>query len=176
MPAKPIAPLMLAMFVTACAQQPSGGGSNATQSAEISHEQLAEERGESPADPLSVDETVQAPTDKPATIPLRTGAYVDTRVDCGNPANASFRVWDGQGLRGSATRDCRATVTSREGDLYRVSHDCEDTYNSERSTTQERWRIPDSTHITIVSEGGEQSFRRCAREDLPEFLADELAG
>lgn len=113
-------------------------------------------------------------TRRPSTtaLPLEPGVYVAAGEDCAAPANAGFRVYDGRGISGSATRDCRAMVRSGEGDVYRIEQSCVDTYSGDRSTTALTLRLAEDDGFTLTEEGEAQAttFRRCPAGSAPAWL------
>lgn len=105
-------------------------------------------------------------------LPLTRGVYVAEGSDCAQPANAAVRIWTGSGLSGSATRDCRPTIRSRDGRTYRVSNSCENTYDGSRTSASQTITVPDPTRFTLT-EGGEarvQRFRLCPMNEVPASL------
>ncbi|MFJ6023199.1 hypothetical protein ACIQC9_01205 [Brevundimonas sp. NPDC092305] len=104
------------------------------------------------------------------------GVYVLTGSSCASPANAGFRVFDGRGISGSATRACRSTVRSSDGEAYRVDQSCEDTYSGQRTTAAQTIRIPDPQSFTLVEQGETaMSFRRCPTGEAPDYLEEMVA-
>ena len=129
--------------------------------------------GDAPeAPPKAATQDASAPA--AGDLPLTPGVYVTTDTDCARPPNAGFRVYDGRGLSGSATRECRATVRSREGDVYRVDQSCVDTFEGERTTAGQTLRIPDARSFTLTEDGETTSltFRLCPAGDAPSYLED----
>lgn len=105
-------------------------------------------------------------------VNLRKGVYVAAGTDCRSPSNAGFRVWDGRGLSGSATRDCRLSATGRDGEDIGVEQSCVDTYSGTRSTSRFSLRISDDRHFTLAGEGRGQAFRLCPAEQVPDWLKE----
>lgn len=97
------------------------------------------------------------------TLPLERGVYVATGADCKEPANAEIRIWNGTGLSGSATRNCRPTIKSRKGNTYTVSNSCENTYDGTRTAEQQSITVSDATHFTLAG----QKFRKCPSGAAP---------
>ena len=69
---------------------------------------------------------------------LRAGVYVldGQGATCENPANAAFKVYDGIGISGRNTRDCRLNLesVSSSGERYDGFQACVDTYTDEDGT------------------------------------------
>lgn len=99
-------------------------------------------------------------------LPLTPGVYVLEGTDCRNPANAAFRIWNGRGLSGSATKDCRATVLSRSGETYTVRNSCVNTYDGSRTPETLTVRVPDPAHLTVKG----NRFRSCSMAQVPASL------
>jgi hypothetical protein len=57
-------------------------------------------------------------------LPLKAGMYVSSGQDCRFPANAGIRWYDGKGLNGSATHDCRSKIVKRLGNAYVIDQNC----------------------------------------------------
>lgn len=103
-------------------------------------------------------------------IPLDQGVYVLSDSGCNNPANAAVRVFDGRGFSGSATKNCRVSVTSQDGRSYEIANDCEDTYSGDRSTTSDSVSVIDSTRFSYTDEGESgMTYRLCPNLDLSDF-------
>ena len=111
----------------------------------------------------------------PKKLPLDSGVYVAEGISCANPPNAALRVYDGTGLSGSATKDCRTTVKSKSGDTYTTDNSCIDTYSSKRTVTALQVTIPDRGHVRVVRAEGTQNFRLCPANEVPTDLR-KLAG
>ena len=105
-------------------------------------------------------------------LPLRPGVYVMHDIDCANPPNAAFRIWNGEGLSGSATRACIAAATRMDDDDYRVENDCENTYDGSRTT--ETFTLAISGPDRFEKNG--QGFRRCADGTAPGSLEALVRG
>ena len=127
--------------------------------------QAAETVSEEPDPP--VDEARSADT-----VPLTPGVYVLEGTSCENPANAAFRVWDGDGLSGSATRDCRGTIVSQEGNRYTIANSCENTYDGSRTTERLSMTVTDQVHFFI----GGNVFESCSTAQVPDALREMLTG
>lgn len=118
------------------------------------------------ATPTPVETATETPADTPeVTLPLQQGHYVISGTDCANPANAAWRIWNGEGLSGSSTRACRAEVTDRDGSTYSVTQSCEDTYSGERST---RDFTLTTTVLGFTMDG--QPFALCPAETRPDWM------
>ncbi len=105
-------------------------------------------------------------------LPLVPGVYVLRDSDCRSPANAAIRIYTGRGISGSATRDCRATITSRKDGAFAVDQSCIDTYSRKRITETQSIRVEDARHFSL-REGNEKStssFQLCPKGVAPEDL------
>lgn len=103
---------------------------------------------------------------KSAELPLTPNVYVLEDSPCENPANAAFRIWNGRGLSGSATKDCRSTILSREGETYTIRNDCVNTYDGSRTPETLTIRVPDQVHFTLKG----NRFRSCSMAQVPAAL------
>ena len=101
-----------------------------------------------------------------AVLPLMPGVFVLEGTECRNPANAAVRVWTGRGLSGSATRDCRATVLSHDGGVYRVSNSCVNSYDGSRTAETLVIGVPDRVHFTVAG----NRFGACPMAQVPAAL------
>lgn len=95
---------------------------------------------------------------------LKKGVYT-SGGDCGSIANAGLRVYDGVGLSGSATKNCRTKVTSRSGRSYNVANDCAATYNGQRSTQDFTVIVSGADQFTL-SNGEAGTFNYCPVDQL----------
>ena len=97
-------------------------------------------------------------------LPIKRGVYT-AGGDCGSIANAVLRIYDGVGLSGSATKNCRTRVTARSSDSYEIANDCAATYDGERSTQNFTITAPKPDRFTL-SEGESGTFRHCPADTL----------
>ncbi|GEM_PF-3066678 len=105
---------------------------------------------------------------------LRVGVFVLEDSDCSDPANAAIRIHDGQGISGSATRDCRMTVrTSTPASSpgrYEVDQSCIDTYDGERRTEQQVLEIAAPDRFTLTTPHGAGTYRLCPDLQIADLL------
>ncbi|MGB3721447.1 MAG: hypothetical protein WA979_01350 [Pacificimonas sp.] len=101
---------------------------------------------------------------------LRTGIYT-AGGDCGSIANAGLRVYDGTGLSGSATRDCRIEILSSTGQAHDVANDCADTYDGERSTQTFTVTVSGSDRF-VLSDGESGTYAYCPVEELDPVMRE----
>ena len=154
----------LSLLLTACGQ-----GSTPPAPAE----------GNAPASPSPAPASAPAPdapkppADAPGgALPLTPGVYVMVGESCAQPANAGFRIYDGRGISGSATRACRLTVVSTEGETRQVDQSCIDTYSGERTTTRQTIRLNGAQGFTQTEDGDAGTFRLCPAGEGPSYLQD----
>ena len=105
-------------------------------------------------------------------LPLTPGVYVGEGVGCGRPPNAGFRIYDGRGISGSSTSDCRAAIRSSDGNVHQVDQSCEDTYSGRRSSVAQTVAIPNASTFTLTEGGDTETFRLCAAGEAPAYLED----
>lgn len=159
------AALGLSLLVTACDQ---GAGPS---------EPAAGPRdGPAAEAPAPTPDTLRPPSGPSAqpigVLPLTPGVYVSPDESCARPANAGFRIYDGQGIRGSATRACRLSVVSTQGDDRVVDQSCSDTYSGQRTTTRQTIRINSDSSFTQTEDGDAGTFRLCPAGGAPSYLQD----
>lgn len=87
-------------------------------------------------------DATERPTDESSAqddsvLPLPTGLWVIAGDDCQNPANASWRVYDGRGIYGAASRSCEIDAVSTEGNRHIVEQICIATYDGSETTHQD---------------------------------------
>lgn len=125
-----------------------------------------------PTAPLPTPDAAPSDAGVSGPLPLRPGVYVTAGSGCAAPPNAGFRIYDGRGISGSATRDCRAAVTSVDGTEHTVANSCIDTYSGDRTTTGQTIRInaPDRFRLTEAGEDASQTFRLCPAGEAPNYL------
>ena len=156
-------------FVAACSQPASDDtGMPVTQNAS----NPSEAQGTQAADvTLTADKAVTRTSATSAgEVPLTPGIYVSKGESCRNPANAGWRGWDGDGLVGSSTRNCRAMIVSRSDDDYRLRNSCENTYDGSRSNETITMIVTDQVHFTI--EG--QRFGSCSSAQVPASIRNHV--
>jgi hypothetical protein len=102
-------------------------------------------------------------------LPLKHGIFVASDVDCGSPPNAAIRRYDGVGLSGAHTRDCRATVLAHNGRAYEVDQSCIDAGAgpAPRSSERQTIVIENNLEFTLRRAAGVQTFKYCAASLLP---------
>lgn len=80
-------------------------------------------------------------------LPLPTGLWVIAGESCQNPANASWRTYDGRGIYGASSRSCEIDSVSAEGRRYVIEQTCIATYDGS-----------ETTHRDIVSKQAPKRF------------------
>jgi hypothetical protein len=123
----------------------------------------------SSARPTPGEELMEPSRDLGGVLPLKHGIFVASDVDCGDPPNAAIRRYDGAGLSGAHTRDCRATVLSHQGRTYEVDQSCIDAGAgpAPRSSERQTIVIENNLEFTLRRAAGEQTFKYCAASLLP---------
>lgn len=117
------------------------------------------------ADPNQPDN--RGPSDSSfGPLPLQRGVYVAEGSGCASPANAAVRIYNGTGISGSSTRDCRATVRLHQGNRYEVDESCENTYDGTRTSEVQSLTIFNEQHFLFRT----VSYRRCAAGAAPAEL------
>lgn len=145
------------------AVSPSSG--SAANSAEIQNAQTTNRISTPGNTPATRTSTTSA-----SEVPLTPGIYVVQGESCRNPANAGWRGWNGDGLVGSSTRNCRAMILSRSGDDYRLRNSCENTYDGSRSDETFTMTVTDQVHFTIKG----QRFASCSTAQVPSSIRNHV--
>ena len=109
-------------------------------------------------------------------MPVARGVYVLEGTPCENPANAAFRVYDGQGISGSATCDCRIEPIATDGDVHEVDQSCVSTYNGERTSIRQTIEVRGREAFTLTSPHGASRLRLCEGLDPADFTAAQTPG
>lgn len=122
----------------------------------------------------SPDSLIEPSRDLGGTLPLKHGIFVASDIPCSDPPNAAIRRYDGQGLNGAHTRDCRINVLQKRGAAYEIDQSCIDAgsgpapRSSERATVE----IQDNLTFTLRRGSGAETFRYCAASLLPPGLRE----
>jgi hypothetical protein len=145
--------LLAALGLSACSSEAPPADSPATETAEVG----AQEEQATPAAPANA--TAQ-PADQ-QVLPLKVGTYVIKGTPCKDAANAAIRMFDGKGLSGSATKDCRANITGRNGNRFTVDQSCVDTYNGKRASEAQEIVVDAPDIFTLVVEGRSNTYQYC---------------
>lgn len=107
-------------------------------------------------------------------LPLVPGVYVMAGTDCSAPANAGLRFYDGVGISGSATHDCRTDVVSRDGGAYTVEQSCIDAPAGPGPRTRESQTVTvhDPHTFTLATTDEQARFTRCDDASVPDYLRE----
>lgn len=116
----------------------------------------------------------RVPATPRGALPLEPGVYVMAGSDCSAPSNAGLRFYDGVGISGTATHDCRAIVASREGDTYTIDQSCIDTPAGDgpRTIEPQTVTVHDARTFTVVTADDASRFTRCDDDAVPGYLRD----
>lgn len=105
---------------------------------------------------------------------LKPGIYVAKGSDCGAPANAAIRQYDGKGLSTAHTRACKATVRShkRGTSTYTVDQSCIDAGAGPAPRVVQRQQVvvQDALTFTQVIKGDHTTYQYCPVYQLPADL------
>ncbi len=104
------------------------------------------------------------------TLPLQRGVYVIEGSGCASPANAVVRIYNGTGLSGSSTRECRTTVRSQDGSRYEVDQSCENTYDGTRTSESQTITVSGDQHFVL----GSARYGLCPSGQTPKSM-EQLA-
>lgn len=103
---------------------------------------------------------------------LKPGIYVAKGSDCGAPANAAIRQYDGKGISTAHTRACKAVVRTRQGSTYTVDQSCIDAGAgpAPRVVQRQRVAVHDALTFTQTIKGNATRYGYCASYQLPADL------
>ena len=158
--------LVSLLALAACHEQPAATPSQP----EVQGASAPPEASASPSD--SPESLIEPSRDLGGTLPLKHGIFVASDIPCSDPPNAAIRRYDGQGLNGAHTRDCRINVLQKRGAAYEIDQSCIDAgsgpapRSSERATVE----IQDNLTFTLKRGQGGETFRYCAASLLPPGL------
>lgn len=159
-------------LLTACRMEPAVD-SNKHEAAIPAEAPIKGASAESPLAPETVPDPAPEETPEPAPdLPIDVGTYVEAGVDCGNPPNASWRIWNGEGLSGSTTRACKASPVVQQADGIKVEQTCIDNHSGTPSNSTFVLRPTGRTRFALIGDGGDQSFRLCPGSELPQWLRE----
>lgn len=129
-----------------------------------------------PAIPLAISSAALASADtspKPGGVyPLKPGIYVAKGSDCGAPANAAIRQYDGKGLSTAHTRACKAIVRSHQRGTYTVDQSCIDAGAGPAPRVVQRQKviIDNALSFTQVIKNDRTTYQYCPVYQLPADL------
>lgn len=108
--------------------------------------------------------------------PLTHGFYVADGGDCGSPANAWLREYDGKGISGAATHGCVAKIVEKHGNTYTVDQICTDagTGIAPISSEMQKIIVKNETRFTQIANGKNFSYHYCTVKKLPLDLKNNL--
>jgi hypothetical protein len=103
---------------------------------------------------------------------LKPGIYVRSDNECGSPANAAIRRYDGSAISDAHSRACRVHVLTRRGRQYQVEQSCiaAGTGPATRVTERQTVTVSDALTFSLRTRGPAQAFRYCAIYQLPRKL------
>lgn len=155
--------LPLAIAVASCSKQHDaslgGESENAATGSDTQSPSAAYGKRGPSGTQISTEARQNATDGAAGPLGLMKGVYTSGN-DCGSIANAGLRIYDGVGLSGSATKNCRTRVVSRSGPTYRIANDCSATYNAQRSTQTFTIRVSGSSRFTL-SDGETGTYNYC---------------
>lgn len=154
--------LSLAIAVASCSKQDDNSlgaeSENAVAANLTQSPSTAEGKREASGTEIATEARQNATDGATGPLGLMKGVYTSGN-DCGSIANAGLRIYDGVGLSGSATKNCRTKVVSRSGQTYKIANDCSATYNGQRSTQKFTVKVSGSSRFTLsAGESGTYSY------------------
>jgi hypothetical protein len=108
-------------------------------------------------------------SDDNGVLPIPTGLWVVAGEDCDNPANASWRAYDGYGLVGAQSATCEITNVVQDGRRYTVDQTCVATYDGSRSSVRSTVEIQAPRRFGLLEDGEAlmQDFNWCSSKLAP---------
>jgi hypothetical protein len=115
---------------------------------------------------------VEPSKDLGGALPLKHGYFVADGSTCEDPPNAALRHFDGKGLSGAHTRDCRIEVIAASGKTYEIAQSCLDAGAgpAPRSTERATVVIESNLEFTLKRATNEAHFQFCPASRLPPGL------
>ena len=97
-------------------------------------------------------------------LPIPTGFWVAAGDDCDDPANASWRVYDGVGLFGAQSRSCRIVDVAPDGTRYVIEQTCTATYDGSEQTYRDTVEVQAPRRFGLIEDGDStmQDFNWCS--------------
>lgn len=125
-----------------------------------------------PLTPPSRETLVEPSRELGGTLPLKHGVFVASDIPCSDPPNAAIRRYDGLGLNGAHTRDCRINVLQKRGAAYEIDQSCIDAGSGPAPRSSERATVEIRDNLTFTLKRGQEgeTFRYCAASLLPPGL------
>ncbi len=109
------------------------------------------------------------PVDDQGPLPIPTGLWVVAGDNCDNPANASWRIYDGRGLHGAQSQSCEIVDVSQDGRRYVIDQTCIATYDGSKAMYRDTVEIlaPKRFGLTKDGESVMQDYNWCSSELQP---------
>lgn len=103
---------------------------------------------------------------------LKPGIYVAAGSECGAPANAAIRRYDGKGISTAHTQACKAKVLKRRGRHYTVSQSCLDAgpRSTSRRIQHQEVTVKNAQTFTQDIAGNVTTYHYCPVGRLPPDL------
>ncbi|WP_156874958.1 hypothetical protein [Sulfitobacter alexandrii] len=102
-------------------------------------------------------------------LPVPTGLWVQAGETCANPANASWRVYDGRGLFGAKSNGCDAVEIHAEGRTHVIDQTCTASYDQSRSTYRDIVEVKAPKRLGLIEQGESvmRDFNWCGPRTAP---------
>jgi hypothetical protein len=104
-----------------------------------------------------------------SVLPIRVGIFVNESQTCADPANAGILSYDGEGLSGAQTHDCRMLVESHQGKLFAYSQRCVGTGVGDGPIITENGFMTIESERQFLLQGklGKTAYSYCDPSQLP---------
>ena len=146
-------------------RQPATGETGALAEGQVSPELSA-----SPSQPADdADSLAQSPAGN--ALAIERGVYVIAGSGCEQPANAAIRIYDGRGISGSSTRDCRIEPVATDGARHEIEQSCINTYDGSRTSERQVVEVLGTRSFALTSPFGGGTYELCPGLDPADFTA-----
>ena len=97
-------------------------------------------------------------------LPLVLGLWVLEGENCETPANAGWRIYDGDGIRGARSQSCKITAVSAEGNRNTIDQTCVAAYDGSSTTYRDTVVIESPKRFGLIEDGEteRQDFTWCS--------------
>jgi hypothetical protein len=104
-----------------------------------------------------------------SVLPITVGIYIDESQTCADPANAGLLSYDGEGLGGAHTHDCRMIIESHQGKLFGYLQQCVDAGIGDGPVITEKglMTIESDKRFLLHRNAGKTAFTYCDPSALP---------
>lgn len=104
-----------------------------------------------------------------AELGIKPGIYVEESQSCADPANAAILSFNGVGLNGAHSRDCRLSLQSNDENAYTYSQKCVGAGTGGAVVITEHGiiNVYDDQRFSLSQDGGTRLYKHCKSQSLP---------